>query len=1102
VAPKVLKLKVKATVFFDPDHHHHVKKHDDFDAEGKKIKGKAHDHIHHSNRLNPPPFSLETDQILFELGGTATTDQRQLAGAPVITLGRGTPVVPWGAGDMILDDNASFSIRSGKVHTAFDDGDDDGKKFDDDKKSFTHVVEFEAESADFAFSRIDTISVPIVLQTSETKKAKLRIFVFNPDDPNHNPITGYSTVPDLVKEIRAPNKDRAFALQVPQEDIDLLNDLSPISIKVKVRVSLDREFVLTVDRLVFVATTTDVQAQAVRTGIQEFVDPGLRDPDMAVMPHKTGYLLRVNNLQPGVMNVNWAFEPHVDDPGKCSGVTRIVLEYTGPGASEIKVFLKNRFLATFSDVRTGDLLEVVATEETDGKLHSEIKLLIDGEEGAKIHTSCSKSIAIGDVHGEFVIEDLNTLPGNKPHKHKHDHDNKRDISIEVYRGLVVDKPPSKQKPGPDEEGRVIILPGRITKEIKAKENTLVAQAHVHAHHGTSSVGTGFFEVDTGIYTIVYFNDDKEHSGGKDGKFTVVSKPFAAPGEGSEADFGQSTGFYASVYKDYVILAESEKVSLKAVVRQVPGPTDNSFGAWATDNIAWSKNLVLIQSWGEPPDVAPLVVDLDGDGILDEVDGQFTDGAFVDQSAVETSAYTDQHRGGVTFGTIVGRAGIDVRVRDLNDPDDGVLIWVTGQGDAVATANLCGNQIVFFSIGDVVKETCGSLILEVIEGPVEIPLAGEFTATVPSNAIVRVTKVTNSISRIENLPESGADLIISGPASTVQLESGASVTVQDGLPPPAPGPTPTPTLTPTPGPTSTPDPIPTATALPTPDVTPTPIPTPTPVPPTPTPTPVPSVWADLGDAPDKVKRGGAIAADETDVYAFRGDDEKDFWKFDVSASNWNTLADAPDMVKEGGALAHANGFIYAFRGDDEKDFWRYNITSGSWEDRDDAPDKVKWGGSLAWDGNNTIYAFRGGGKKDFWRYTISSDTWTDLEDAPDGIDKGGSLAYILGNVYAIRGDDKKDFWKFDVSAGSWSSLEDAPDKIKGGGAITTDGTDLYAFRGDGKKDFWKFDVSVGSWTSLADTPENVKDGGALVYLDGNFYSLRGDDRKDFWKFAPP
>ncbi len=84
------------------------------------------------------------------------------------------------------------------------------------------------------------------------------------------------------------------------------------------------------------------------------------------------------------------------------------------------------------------------------------------------------------------------------------------------------------------------------------------------------------------------------------------------------------------------------------------------------------------------------------------------------------------------------------------------------------------------------------------------------------------------------------------------------------------------------------------------------------------------WTSMANAPEKVKWGGALAYDGTNyIYAFRGDDEKDFWRYSISGNSWEPLTDAPDKVKEGGALAYANGYVYALQGKDQKSFWRYS-----------------------------------------------------------------------------------------------------------------------------------------------------------------------------------
>lgn len=754
---KVLKIRVEATVFDDPPHHHHAKPHEgpaadienededdedadegegededgdcdededaDADADGGEGqgRGKPHDHIHHSSRLSPPPFAIETGQLRFTFGGPATTDQRRVAEEPLINLGT---LVSGARNSLNFNDEVYYTIKSEEVAEALDYGDGDASEFGDDNTSFRHLVEFEATSDQFAFPRIDTISVPIVIQTNKSRNAQLRLFVFGPG--------GYRSAPDLVKEIRAPNIDRAFNLQIPRKDVAYLNTLLSKSLKVKIRVSLNSEFQVATDSLRFIATTTDYQEQPVRTGLLEYIDPGLRNPEMAEMPADTGYLLRVKNVQPGLMNINWAFDSHNHEPGA-------------------------------------------------------------------------------------------------EHKHGHADQHGGGVSIQVYEGLVVGEPSNPKIPGPlspNNGDLVAINPGRIIKLINPRDNALVAEVQVDPHHGTSFVNTGFFQVDTGVYTVVYFNgrdhDEPAHGGpqGVAEAFTVISKPFIAPGSGSGAAFKQSTGIFGSVYKDYVIRSDSGVVSLKAVVRQIPGPVQSSTTPWETDNIAWAKNLVLIQSWGEPVDLAPVVVDSDSDGIHDKVDGWISGGSFLSDSGQRSARFTDQHHGGVTSGYVEQRAGLDVRVRDLNDPDDGVLIRATGQGNAVASISVCGFTL-HFAIGDAAKATCGPLTLEVTYGAVEATLTGDLVAKISLGAVAKIIHVTSTIISIENLPQSNASLFVIGGEAEVEIMAGTSVTLQDGAPLPSQGPTSTPTPTPTMAPSPVPAATPSATPLPAPGVTPTP-----------------------------------------------------------------------------------------------------------------------------------------------------------------------------------------------------------------------------------------------------------------------------------------
>jgi len=260
--------------------------------------------------------------------------------------------------------------------------------------------------------------------------------------------------------------------------------------------------------------------------------------------------------------------------------------------------------------------------------------------------------------------------------------------------------------------------------------------------------------------------------------------------------------------------------------------------------------------------------------------------------------------------------------------------------------------------------------------------------------------------------------------------------------------------------------------------------------------------DTSSSPGDVKLA-AVGADGNYVYAFRGDNSKDFWRYDILANSWTSLADAPSKVKHGGALTYDGGnYIYAFRGNYSHDFWRYDISANSWTSLAYTPSKVKYGGSLAYDGSNYIYAFRGNNSKSFWRYDISANSWAPLVDTPEKVRYGGAITYNgSGYVYGLRGNDSQDFWRYDVSANSWTSRANTPDLIAYGGALAYDGSNyIYAFRGNDFKNFWRYDISANSWTSLVDTPEKVRYGGAITYNgSGYVYGLRGNYFQDFWRY---
>ena len=89
---------------------------------------------------------------------------------------------------------------------------------------------------------------------------------------------------------------------------------------------------------------------------------------------------------------------------ECDGkVTWLTLQYNGSATAEIKVKQgkKEIFKQTLNP---GDQFTVNGADK-EGTLGKEIKIYVDGDENAKIHTSCSQPIYIGLVKGDFEIID-------------------------------------------------------------------------------------------------------------------------------------------------------------------------------------------------------------------------------------------------------------------------------------------------------------------------------------------------------------------------------------------------------------------------------------------------------------------------------------------------------------------------------------------------------------------------------------------------------------------------------------------------------------------------------------------------------------------------
>ena len=93
--------------------------------------------------------------------------------------------------------------------------------------------------------------------------------------------------------------------------------------------------------------------------------------------------------------------PQVDCE-ECDGkVSELTLQYNGGSPGQVMIKQKNGDVVFNSFLLPGDVFPIVGTD--NGTFGNEIKIYVDGNENAKIHTSCSKPIGPGLVKGDFEV---------------------------------------------------------------------------------------------------------------------------------------------------------------------------------------------------------------------------------------------------------------------------------------------------------------------------------------------------------------------------------------------------------------------------------------------------------------------------------------------------------------------------------------------------------------------------------------------------------------------------------------------------------------------------------------------------------------------------
>jgi hypothetical protein len=150
---------------------------------------------------------------------------------------------------------------------------------------------------------------------------------------------------------------------------------------------------------------------------------------------------------------------------------------------------------------------------------------------------------------------------------------------------------------------------------------------------------------------------------------------------------------------------------------------------------------------------------------------------------------------------------------------------------------------------------------------------------------------------------------------------------------------------------------------------------------------------------KWRKGSWIVYDgENTIYAHksryynRTTLEHELWKFDVAADTWcrDTLNGMPlyglhsgrirkKKAKDGGCGAWDNGIVYALKGGNTQQFWKYDAGADTWSETDTMPTngstgrkkRVKYGADIVAWGQASFFALKGNKTVEMWRYVIPS-----------------------------------------------------------------------------------------------------------------------------------
>lgn len=127
----------------------------------------------------------------------------------------------------------------------------------------------------------------------------------------------------------------------------------------------------------------------------------------------------------------------------------------------------------------------------------------------------------------------------------------------------------------------------------------------------------------------------------------------------------------------------------------------------------------------------------------------------------------------------------------------------------------------------------------------------------------------------------------------------------------------------------------------------------------------SRWSTLASAPAGLGYGAELAIDGNYIFTLRGANvaNNPYYRYDISANTWSDPAASNlniDVYNDGFLTNGGDGNLYAARGDNDNDFYKYTIASDLWTQLGNAPSKIYAGGSGESNGVDRLLMLSGTG----------------------------------------------------------------------------------------------------------------------------------------------